>query len=334
MVLANGRLVTANPCENSDLFFAIRGGGGGTYGVVVSTIVKAHPTAPYSAQVVAMAPYSDADMPEFMEALAIMYESLPAMNDGGMSGYGSWSTRGFAPVVESYTSGYNHALAAANKSIADLEAIWAPVAARLAPFNVFLSTAYHTYPDYVSYYTALSGEQMAVGNSAALGSRMLDKPALANAKGLRAMLAVTAGETYDFAQNNYCLVGGGQVAADAADTFSGVNPTWRSAVLVNIVARGWQAGTPAAEQQAVRDDITFVKTKSMRAIAPNTGGYMNEGDRNAPTFLKDFYGGSLRKLQLAKLKYDPLAVFYCPTCVGSEYWAEDATGRLCFRAGL
>lgn len=37
VVLANGKIVTASPCQNSDLLFAIRGGGGGTYGVVVST---------------------------------------------------------------------------------------------------------------------------------------------------------------------------------------------------------------------------------------------------------------------------------------------------------
>jgi FAD/FMN-containing dehydrogenase len=43
VVLANGSIVTASPCEHSDLYFAIRGGGGGTYGVVVSTTIKAHP---------------------------------------------------------------------------------------------------------------------------------------------------------------------------------------------------------------------------------------------------------------------------------------------------
>lgn len=35
VVLANGKLVTASPTENKDLFWAIRGGGGGTYGIAV-----------------------------------------------------------------------------------------------------------------------------------------------------------------------------------------------------------------------------------------------------------------------------------------------------------
>ena len=39
-----------------ELFFSIRGGGGGTYGVVVSAMVNVHPTTKVAAQTLAMAP--------------------------------------------------------------------------------------------------------------------------------------------------------------------------------------------------------------------------------------------------------------------------------------
>jgi FAD/FMN-containing dehydrogenase len=42
MVLADGRFVTANAKENSDLFWAVRGGGG-NFGIVTSFLFKAHP---------------------------------------------------------------------------------------------------------------------------------------------------------------------------------------------------------------------------------------------------------------------------------------------------
>jgi hypothetical protein len=70
----------------------------------------------------------------------------------------------------------------------------------------------------------------------------------------------------------------------------------------------------------------------MRNLAVNLGSYMNEGDMFEPEYLDDFYGGSLVKLELVKSKYDPLNIFYCKTCVGSNLGEEDSVGRLCIKA--
>ncbi len=52
VVLPNGRFVTASETENTDLFFALRGGGGATYGVVTSLTVKAHPKTAHVSSIV------------------------------------------------------------------------------------------------------------------------------------------------------------------------------------------------------------------------------------------------------------------------------------------
>ncbi|RSL93328.1 hypothetical protein CDV31_014764 [Fusarium ambrosium] len=44
VVTANSDIVTANECQNADLLWAIRGGGGGTFGVITELTVKAHTT--------------------------------------------------------------------------------------------------------------------------------------------------------------------------------------------------------------------------------------------------------------------------------------------------
>jgi FAD/FMN-containing dehydrogenase len=46
IVTADGKLLTANTCTNSDLFWAVRGGGGGTFGIVTRTVHKAHEAFP------------------------------------------------------------------------------------------------------------------------------------------------------------------------------------------------------------------------------------------------------------------------------------------------
>lgn len=42
-VLPNGTYITANRCQNQDLFYALRGGGGGTFGVIMELTTTAHP---------------------------------------------------------------------------------------------------------------------------------------------------------------------------------------------------------------------------------------------------------------------------------------------------
>lgn len=269
-----------------------------------------------------------------MDALAIMYSAYSDLSDAGLNGYGSWAANSYAPVISGfpYTTGYKHALAIMGKTIPDAKNAFASTAAKLSVYNgtsLFLSSEYYTFPTYAEYYRTLSGDLGQVGSEAALGSRLLDRKALANTTGLKNMLDTTAGLPGQFIQNNFCLVSGGQVFKDAADPHSGVNPGWRTSHVLNIVAGGWLPGADAAAKAAVHKDITEVKVGSMTAIAPDTGSYMNEGDRLDPDYLINFYGGSLPKLQAAKRKYDPTGVFYCPTCVGSDGWKENSQGRLC-----
>lgn len=42
VVRPDGCFVTANRCQNQDIFFALRGGGGRTFGVVTETTSKIH----------------------------------------------------------------------------------------------------------------------------------------------------------------------------------------------------------------------------------------------------------------------------------------------------
>ncbi|RAL65038.1 hypothetical protein DID88_001146 [Monilinia fructigena] len=331
VVLANGNLVTANRCQNQDLYFAIRGGGGGTYGIVISTVVKAYPTTSISAQILAIAPLTDANIPEFMHALHKVYSAYPDLNDAGLSGYGSWAVQSYAPVFQNFTTGYQHSLAVSAKSLEEIQSIFAPLMTRLEKYNssILIHSTYLTFPTYATYYQKLSGYKSVAGiGTGAFGSRLLDRKALKSSPtDLDKMLNITAGSRGQFSSTSVSLVGGGQVFT--SDLTSGLNPAWRSSYVHNVVSRGWTVDTDMATVQDVKDDITYTKVGAMKKLAPDTGCYMNEADRLDPDYLRDYYGESLSKLEQAKRYYDSNDVFYCPTCVGSEKWIEDATGRLC-----
>merc|ERR1712087_352889 len=43
VVTASGDIVVANETSNADLFWALRGGGGGTFGIIISITYRTHP---------------------------------------------------------------------------------------------------------------------------------------------------------------------------------------------------------------------------------------------------------------------------------------------------
>eukprot|EP00463_Aulacantha_scolymantha_P004355 TRINITY_DN5461_c0_g1_i1.p1 TRINITY_DN5461_c0_g1~~TRINITY_DN5461_c0_g1_i1.p1 ORF type:complete len:147 (+),score=19.02 TRINITY_DN5461_c0_g1_i1:309-749(+) len=47
VITAEGKKVTASKCENDDLFWALRGGGGGSFGVTTSVHYKLYPVKPF-----------------------------------------------------------------------------------------------------------------------------------------------------------------------------------------------------------------------------------------------------------------------------------------------
>ncbi|KAI4254910.1 MAG: hypothetical protein LQ352_002838 [Teloschistes flavicans] len=301
VVTSDGRVVTASPCQHSDLFFAIRGGGGGTYGVVLSTIVKAHPTTNVAAQQLSFAPLNSSYTSDFMKAVEVVHNAYPDLSDSGLSGYGSWSIASPTPLVYNYnytlggpieanfTTGFTHTLSLFGKTAEEARSLFAPIATQLAPFNgrsLFINTTYSSFPTYAAFYAALSGIASPIGTSAAIGSRLLDRKALTS-RGLNETLYTIAGTPEQFTSVNIIFVGGGQVARDGDDRHSGVNPAWRTSYVHNIVARGWAPGADEATKSAVYSDITNVKARAMKDLAPDTGAYMNEVSNNNTKSLQD-----------------------------------------------
>lgn len=335
VVLADGRLVTASARENKDLFFAIRGGGGGTYGVVVETTVKAWPETNVVSQTLAFAPLTsqEEDRGAFMEVLTDLYQSFPALGKGGWSGYGSWAVNGPAPVFANFSTGYAHYAGNFNKSKQEAQASFAPMLAKLMKYNgtrLIVSLRYADHPTYADFY---SPSEPPAGTLGSTSSRFLDGGALlTNRTALRETLQTLAGSDGEYTSNTNEFFGAayGQVAADGrVKPVSGVNPAWRSMVVNHIVSRGWTQDTPKHQVEQIERDVEYVKAAALKKLAPETGTYMNEANFLDPDYRVDFYGSHYQALERIKRQLDPDGVFYCQTCVGSTHWTQLENGQLC-----
>jgi hypothetical protein len=93
VVLANGSLVVANKCSHPDLFWSLRGGGGGVAGVVTEFTVRSHPSprwmtgATFAGNVSTRADYVRL-LREGLKVLAAVAEDADQAPNGGL-GFGT-----------------------------------------------------------------------------------------------------------------------------------------------------------------------------------------------------------------------------------------------------
>lgn len=88
IVTADGKLQTISECSNPDLFFAVRGGGGGTFGVTTRVSFKAHESVPVHTVLILASRYYNSSLTsnpaeDILERLA---EEAPRFSDIGGGG--------------------------------------------------------------------------------------------------------------------------------------------------------------------------------------------------------------------------------------------------------
>ena len=89
LVLTNGSHITTNTYEHPDLFWALRGGGGGTFGVITTVTYKTYPIVPtVSASLIASVSSTQSTLSgSLAEAFTEFVRITPALTDVGWGGY-------------------------------------------------------------------------------------------------------------------------------------------------------------------------------------------------------------------------------------------------------
>lgn len=335
VVLASGEIVNASPCENADIFFAIRGGGGGTYGVITQITVKTYPTVNVNRIDLVVGSSGNGTVSRFLDAVTAIYASLPGLSKSGFAGYGNWAANAPPGVLGgNLTNLYGHSFTLLGTSEDDASKLFEPFRKTLLPYNdsdtgLLVTISQTSYPDYGSYFAAKPGTDIAVGGVSALGSRLMGTAALsANNTLLRPTMDIMAGTAEHPVYHTVVHHGLETASLSTRNLSSAVQPGWYNSIILDIFELqmdGLQVDQNAQAFNILRSTLEPAYTQ----LSPDTGTYMNEADWGNPTWKGDFYGKNWDRLNQIKASYDPEGVFYCNECVGSQLWSLGENGSLC-----
>ncbi|KAK7989211.1 hypothetical protein PG989_009526 [Apiospora arundinis] len=316
VVTADGNFLKASRTENPDLFWALNGGGGGTFGVVVSMTVKAFPDAKVGGATLS---FYTKDNPKesFYNAIQAFHERLPAMVDAG------------SMVVYYFTDSFFmiSPLNAYNKTKGEVETILQPFVSELDSLNIEYTVAYSQYESYYEHYDKYFGP-LPLGNIqvgiAQYGARLIPRSVAANISATWRSV-VEQGVTW--------IGVGTDVSSFGNSETTSVHPAWRDALVHTTFTLPWNFTAPWEDMIALQNKMTEKIMPEVEAATIGSGSYANEGDWRQPNFQDTYWGSNYQRLLAIKKKFDPNNFFYATVGVGSEAWKVSEDGRLCPTVG-
>ncbi|KAK2737646.1 hypothetical protein FQN57_007453 [Myotisia sp. PD_48] len=310
VVDGRGRILRASRKENTELYWALSGGGGGTFGVVTSMTSRIHPDRPVTHANITFPARQVADGP-FYEIVSASHAILPTLGEKGVTAVNFMGRTNFMLMMTTPEISY--------KELTDL---LAPLRKKFEDLKVPYSYGGFESPSYAAE-TAIPGPGAPVGSTMGgwfIPRKLIDE----NNEGL------TKAVKFIFENGG----GMGNIVVNASrgvpeDTYNAVSPHWRNAIVMTALSVPYNHTASLAENEARQKRMTDVIVPALSKLAPDAGAYLNEADFRQPNFQDVFYGSTYKKLNSVKNKYDPDHTFYGATNVGSEYWTEQSDGRLC-----
>jgi len=269
VLTANGEHLVANSEQNSDLFWALRGGGPGTYAVVLTATYKTHVDLPSSGVILNInQTYSTNDTKLFWKGVTSFHKYSNHFVDNGLYVYYVLGMFGMHLNVQPF--------AGFNKSSGEVTAIIQPFYSDLATMGLKYDVVTKSYPTFFDLYIDMFEDEQA-GNSALAGGWMFPHEDVASnndeiVAGLRNIF-----DSGGFVIGHMWNAGSGIDPSRWNDTST--NPRFRDASDFVITSLPIAGNAPAAERAAAQQKLTFGLDEPLRKAAPHGASYVNEVSR-------------------------------------------------------
>ncbi|KAI1496234.1 FAD binding domain-containing protein [Biscogniauxia marginata] len=314
VVTGTGKFVTASAQENPDLFWALRGGGGSTYGVVVSMTVKAFPETSISAAYMTVIK-NGTNEDALYSSLGTFLQSLPELVDAG-----AWVVFVATPQVFLIMPAMAPGL-----HPTELDGYLQPFMDKMDQAGLVYDYSSAEYPDFLAGYRHNSATSTWNVSDNNLGGRLIPRELVNDNSSTEALVEAIRYISSETIMSGVAFnVANGVASADDV----AVNPYFRKTLFSATLGTAIDY-TNFDLNKAAQDKLTYDLVPKLKALTPNGAAYLNEADFQEPDFQTTFYGDHYAKLLSIKQTYDPQDIFYARTAVGSDRWQEGQDGRLC-----
>ncbi|KAI1122305.1 FAD binding domain protein [Nemania abortiva] len=326
-VTTNGTHLIASPTQNSDLYWALSGGGGGTYAVIVSVTVKAYEDGVVGGALIQWNKTSENDE-NFWKGIEEFHTALPALVDSGATALYSLTNDSFTVVP----------VTSPGSTQEQMQALLQPFQSKMKSLNISMAmtvTSFPTFYEHFDHYLGPLPGGLPIVNiiDVTLSGRLIPRTVVQNATSNAALtdalkLSVALGG--DFVTGGVAVNAAHSVAKNTPSS-NAVLPAWRDTIVTILAFSPWDYKGTLATNNAAQDYVLDVTIPALKALSPDGegGAYLNEANRLQPDWKEAFYGANYDKLRAVKKKYDPNDLFFANTAVGSDAWVPDSDGRLC-----
>jgi FAD/FMN-containing dehydrogenase len=354
IVTADGAVRIANACTNPDLFWGLKGGGGGTFGVVTRVTLATH------------------ELPSFFGGLSVVIDAksdvaFRTLVDGFMAFYAeSLANRHWGEIANVRPGRkLDLQMACQGLSLEELGATWQPFLDWIesSPLDfafeekprLRVAPARHRWdPDFIRKFApgalrtddragASSDKVYWTANVAEAGhfihqfeSAWLPAQLLQTDRRAALVDALVVAARHSTVEIHFQKgLAGGAPEAIAAARDTAMNPAVLDAFALAIVASEGPPAYPGLigrepDLREARQNAEKVRRgmAELRKLVPGAGAYVAESSYFQPDWQIAYWGGNYVRLRAVKQKYDPDGLFFVHHGVGSEDWSPDGFTRL------
>ncbi|CZR67436.1 uncharacterized protein PAC_17335 [Phialocephala subalpina] len=316
VVLASGEVRIINECNDPDLFWAMRGGGGGTYAILTKYRVQLHPSLPI---------HTYNFVAGFTGNATSQQQALKTIMTAHASNQIAWSEQLVTGGVNYFPNQVSFGLvlpyADDGTKLKKATASFANFVSNLTNVNVIQNnyTTYATYVDYTAFSIADARKTEPAGIFSQLASRLMPRDLFETPEGVESLVdgVIHGIETARSLLNltaTQVVLETPLSNPDTSHTTSAL-PAWRSALWHVIHVGEWDAPLSPSVQESVTTGFLEM-LEPLKELTPGGGAYFNEAHWGEKEWEETFFGANYGRLVEVKGVYDPSHMFDCWKCVG------------------